>query len=196
MYLFISSAGDPGSIPGSGSSPREGIGYPLQYYWASLVAQLVKNPPAMWETWVQSLGWEDPLKESIATHSSILAWRFPMDRGAWGATGHGVTKSQTRLNDWTELNSWCSGVSLITQLVKNPPTMLETLVDSWVRNVCWRRDRLPTPVLLGLLCGSAGKESACSVGNLGLIPGLAKSPGEGKSFLLQYSGLENSMGSP
>ena len=45
-------AGDPGSIPGSGSSPGEGIGYPLQYSWASLVAQLIKNPPAMWETWV------------------------------------------------------------------------------------------------------------------------------------------------
>ena len=53
-------AGDPGLIPGSGRSIGEGIGYPLQYCWASLVAQLVKNPPAMWETWVQSLGWEDP----------------------------------------------------------------------------------------------------------------------------------------
>ena len=54
-------AGDTSSIPGSGRSPGEGIGYPLQYSWASLVAQLVKNPPAMWDTWVQSLGWEDPL---------------------------------------------------------------------------------------------------------------------------------------
>ena len=71
------SAGDPSSIPGSGRSPGEGIGYPLQYYWASLVAQLGKNPPAMWETWVQSLGWEDPLEKGKATHSSILAWRIP-----------------------------------------------------------------------------------------------------------------------
>ena len=55
-------AGDPNSIPGSGRSPEEGIGYPLQYSWASLVAQLVKNLLAMWETWVQSLGWEDPLR--------------------------------------------------------------------------------------------------------------------------------------
>ena len=55
------SAGDPGSIPGSGRSTGEGIGYPLRYSWASLVAQLVKNPPAMRETWVRSLGWEDPL---------------------------------------------------------------------------------------------------------------------------------------
>ena len=54
-------AGDPGTIPGSGRSAGEGIGYPLQYSWASLVAQLVKNPPAIWETWVRSLGWEDPL---------------------------------------------------------------------------------------------------------------------------------------
>ena len=68
---------DPGSIPGSGRSAGEGIGYPLQYSWASLVAQLVKNPPAMWETWVQSLGWEDPLEKGKTTHSSILAWRIP-----------------------------------------------------------------------------------------------------------------------
>ena len=64
-------------IPGSGRSTGEGIGYPLQYSWASLVAQLVKNPPAMRETWVQSLGWEDPLEKGKATHSSILAWRTP-----------------------------------------------------------------------------------------------------------------------
>ena len=66
-------AGDSGSIPGSGRSTGEGIGYPLKYTWASLVAQLVKNLPAMWETWVQSLGWEDPLEKGTATHSSILA---------------------------------------------------------------------------------------------------------------------------
>ena len=57
-------------------SAGEGIGYPLQYCWASLVAQLVKNPPALWETWVQFLGWEDPLEKGKATHSSILAWRI------------------------------------------------------------------------------------------------------------------------
>ena len=65
-------AGDPSSIPGSGRSTGEGIGYPLQYSWASLVAQLVKNPPAMRETWIRSLGWEDPLEQGKATHSSIL----------------------------------------------------------------------------------------------------------------------------
>ena len=77
--------------------------YSLQYSWASLVAQLVKNPPAMQETWVRSPGWEDPLEESTATHSSILAWRIPMDRGAWWATVHGVTKSWTQLSDFTSL---------------------------------------------------------------------------------------------
>ena len=66
-------AGDPGLIPGSEGSPGEGIGYPLQCSWASLVAQLVKNPPTMWKTWVQSLGWEDPLEKGEVTHSSILA---------------------------------------------------------------------------------------------------------------------------
>ena len=70
-------AGDPGSIPGSGRSAGERIGYPLQYTWASLVAQLVKNLPAMWETWIRSLGWEDPLEKGKATHSSILARRSP-----------------------------------------------------------------------------------------------------------------------
>ena len=65
----------------------------------SLVAQMVKNLPAMRETWVQSLGWEDPLEEGVPTHSSILARRIPMDRGAWWATVHGVAKSQTPLSD-------------------------------------------------------------------------------------------------
>ena len=59
------------------------------------MAQTVKNPPEMQETWIQSLGWEDPLEEGMATHSSVLAWRIPMDRGAWQAAVHGVTKSQT-----------------------------------------------------------------------------------------------------
>ena len=69
-------AGDPSWIPGLERFPGEGIGDPVQYSWASLVAQLVKNPPAMWETWVQFLGWEDPLEKGKATHFSILAWRM------------------------------------------------------------------------------------------------------------------------
>ena len=66
-------AGDHGLIPGSGRSPGEGTGYPLQFSWASLVAQLEKNGPAMQETWVNSLGWKDPLEKGKAIHSSILA---------------------------------------------------------------------------------------------------------------------------
>ena len=111
------SAGDPGSIPGSGRCPGEGDGSPLQYSWASLVAQMVKNLPAMQETWVQSRSWEDPLEKGKATHSS---------------------------------------------------------------NICFPG-------------GSDGKASACNVGDLGLIPGLGRSPGGGKGYPLWYSGLENSM---
>ena len=73
---------------------NSGIVYIKLYIkWASLVAQMVKNPPAMQETWVQSLGWEDPLEEGMAIHSSITAWRIPLDRGAWQTTIHGVTES-------------------------------------------------------------------------------------------------------
>ena len=78
-------------IPESGRSAGEGIGYPLQYSWASLVAQLVKNLPAVWETWVRPLDWEYPLEKGKATHSTILAWKFP-----W--TVH--AKSQTRLSNF------------------------------------------------------------------------------------------------
>ena len=92
--------GDPDSILVLGSSPREGIGYLLQYSWASLVAQMVKSPPAMRETWIQSLGyWEDPLEEGMATHSNILAWRIPMNKGDWRATVHEVAKSWTQLSN-------------------------------------------------------------------------------------------------
>ena len=110
-------AGDPGSIPGSGRSAGGWIAYPLQYSWGPLVAQLVKNLPAM----------------------------------------------------------------------------QETQFDSWIRKIHCRRDRLPTPVFLGFSGGSAGKEFTCNAGDLGLIPRLGRSPGEGKAYTPQYSGLENSM---
>ena len=86
-------AGDPSMIPRSGRSTGEGIGYPLQYSQASLVTQLVKNLTTRRETWLLSLGWEDPLEKGKATHSSVLAWRI-----LW--TVHVVTKSQTWLNDF------------------------------------------------------------------------------------------------
>ena len=67
----------------------------LYLFWASLVAQTVKNSPAIRETWLRSLGWEDPLEEGMVTHSNILAWRIPTDRGAWWDTVHVVAKSRT-----------------------------------------------------------------------------------------------------
>ena len=111
-------AGNPGSIPRLGRFPGEGIGYLIQYSWTSLVAQLVKNQPVMQEkeTWVWSLGWEDPLEEGMATHSNILPWRIPMDRGAWQATVHGVTKSRTQL-------SWLSTAQHV-YLVSSFPTQI------------------------------------------------------------------------
>ena len=108
-YIYLSSlvaqlvkrsacnAGDPGLIPGLGRSAGEGIGYPLPYSWASLVAQLVKNLHAMWEIWVQSLSQEDPLEKGMATHSSILAWKFlwteePGGYSPWGRKEWDVTE--------------------------------------------------------------------------------------------------------
>ena len=91
-----------GTEVGGGESIKDGdeiiwilFGGGYMTLWASLVAQSVKYPPAMKETWVQSLGWEDLLEEGMATHSIILTWRIPMDRGAWLATVHRVAKSQT-----------------------------------------------------------------------------------------------------
>ena len=82
-------------IPGLGRSPGRGKGSPLQYSRASLVAQLVKNPPAMRETWVRSLGWEDPLEKGKATHSSVLAWRIPWTEYPWGFPGGSAGKQST-----------------------------------------------------------------------------------------------------
>ena len=89
---FTCIAGDPSSIPRSGRSTGEGIGYPLQSSWASPVAQLVKNLPAMWKTWLQSLGWEDPLEKGKATYSSILAWRIPWTVCPWSCKESDTTE--------------------------------------------------------------------------------------------------------
>ena len=83
--------------------------------------------------------------------------------------------------------------SPVARLIKSPLQCRRPRFDFWVRKICWRRDRSPTPVFLGFPCGSAGKESTCGVGDLGLIPGLGRSLGEGKGYPLQYSGLENPM---
>ena len=95
--------GDPGSIPGSGRSHGEGVGYPLQYSWNSFVAQLVKTLPATRDTWVRSLGWKDPLEKGKATHSSILAWRIPWLYSPWGG----------KESDTTERLSLCTLYSVL-----------------------------------------------------------------------------------
>ena len=100
-------AGDPGSIPGL--EKGEGIGYPLKYSWASLVVQMEKNPPAVRETCIQSLGQEDPLEESMATHSNIPAWKILMDRGAGNPPG--VAKSRPQRSDSAQYKK------VITQLM-------------------------------------------------------------------------------
>ena len=105
---------DPGLIPRSGRSAGEWISYPLQYSWASLVAQLVKNPPAMWETWVQSLGWEGPLEKETATHASILAWTVQ---------SMGFAKSQIPLSNFHFLYL---GVAFISARSYVPGTLLST----------------------------------------------------------------------
>ena len=110
------SAGDLGSIPGSGRSTGEGIGYPLQYSWASLVAQLVKNLPAMWETWVRSLGWEDPWRrERLPTpvfrsgefHGLYSPWDSPGQNPGVGAFPFSRGSSQPR--DRTQVSCIAGG---------------------------------------------------------------------------------------
>ena len=117
------------------------------------------------------------------------------------------TPWQTPVNPWTPdelpcatlpaccVVTHCCWELCVSQLVKNPPESRRPRFDSWVRKILWRRDRLPTPVFLVFPGGSDGKESACSAGDLGSIPGLGRSPGEGKGNPLQYSGLESSMDS-
>ena len=99
--------------------------------WASLVAQTVKNTPAVQETQVQSLGWEDPLEKRMATHSSFLAWRIPMDRGAWWATVHWVAESRTRPSD-----SPRGGTSVRTALCPRCRPQPQQGPASWGRGLC------------------------------------------------------------
>ena len=136
-------AGDPSLISGLGRYPREGIGYPLQYSWASMVAQVVKNLPAMQDTWVWSLGWKDSLEEGMASYSSILAWRIPMDRGA------------SQESDMTEqlsciyiihifyiyIYTHTYWASLMAQEVNKLPAKRHRWCgfDPWVKKISWRR---------------------------------------------------------
>ena len=92
--------------------------------------------------------------------------------------------------------SWCGSLwvqaSLVAQMVKNPLAMQELWFDFWVRKICWRRDRLPTPVFWGFPGDSVGKEFTCNAGDPGSVPGSGRSSGEGIDYPFQYSGLENS----
>ena len=106
-------AGDPGSIPGSERCAGEGIGYPLQYSWASPVAQLVKNLPAMRETWIRSLGWDDPLEKGKATHSSILAWRIP-----WTIQSMGLQRARHNWATFTSLSQALGPLSNLAAFFK------------------------------------------------------------------------------
>ena len=136
----------------------------LMKEWASLMAQMVKNLPAMQETWVQSLGWEDPLEKGMATHSSILAWRIP----------------------WTEEPDALQSVG--SQRVGHEWATYTNIMNISCYSFCSSMlDRY------GLPRGSDGKESDCNAGDLSSIPGLGRSPEEGNNYLLQYSCLENSM---
>ena len=114
----------------------------------------------------------------------------------WPGEFHGVYRPWAcKELDTTErpLLTHFTRASLITQLVKNPPAIQETLIQFLGWEDHWRRDKLLTPVFLGFPCGSAGEESTSNAGDLGSIPRLGRSPGEGKGYPLQYSGLENSM---
>ena len=133
-------------------------------------------------------------------HYAIYDWEMPDTYLFWASRWNFLVSLvispllKTQIRIWQRMDTCiCIWASLIAQLVKNPPAMKGTPLDSWVGKICWKRDRLPTPVFLGFPGGSAGKESACNVGDLGLIPGLGRSPGEGKGYPLQCSDLENSM---
>ena len=101
------------------------------FYLASLVAQLVKNPPAMQETWVWSLGWEDSLEEGMVTHSNILAWRIPMDSNAWRATVHGTPKDTA---EWLSTHIPSISVLILSAIKKGTAIVLIDL--------CLRKENL------------------------------------------------------
>ena len=138
------------------------------------------------ETRVQPLGWEDPLEKETATRSSILAWRIPMDRGAWWATVHGVAKSGTRLSERALfLGTWRIQMKLKTRFLQ--------FKSRFQLTQCILAPNLSSPTITTGV--SIMQESACNPGDLGSTPELGRSPGEGKGYSLQYSGLEESIDS-
>ena len=124
------------------NSPVEGLGYPLQYSWASLMAQLVKNLPALWESWIPSLGWEERLEEGMATHSRILTWRIPMDKGACGlqsmvlqrvghdwATKHTVCHLQEKITAPKSKRAWKGSFS--SRIFDKITALSSTWIVAW-----------------------------------------------------------------
>ena len=186
-------------------STGEGNGKPLRYSFLANPINSMKGKTISHQ------------KKSISVPALMLA--------VWLRANHLiiVTISLTKYKDHIICFTWSSGRPNTMMYVKtlyvnslkgfpdtsagnNPPALIPQLVtihlqcrkhqfDSWVRKIPWRRERLPTPVFLGFPCGSADKESAFNSGDLGSIPELGRSPEEGKGYLLQYSGLENSMDS-
>ena len=122
------SAGNPRLFPRSGRSPGEGIGYPLQYSWASLVAQTVKNLPALQETWVQSLGWEDLLEKGKATHSRILTWVITWTEEPGGLQSM-ESQSQTGLSNFHSSICYKTDGLIWYFLVKS-------LYFQWLKSIC------------------------------------------------------------
>ena len=119
-------------MPWSERSPGEGIGYALQYSWTSLVAQMVKNPPAMWQTWVQSLGWEDPLEESMTTHSGMLAGRISWTEEPGGPYSPWAQKElDTTEQPSTQHSCYTRSLSKkCTVVTLNPPNLMK--IASWM----------------------------------------------------------------
>ena len=134
----LCSAGDPSSMLGLGRFPGEGIDSPFQYSWASLVAQMVTNMPAVRETWVQSLSWEDPLEKGTAIHSSILARRIPWTEEPGSQQSMG-SQSQTQLSNFHSQGG-ASGKEPVCQCRR----CKRHGFDLWVRKIPWRRAWQPT----------------------------------------------------
>ena len=131
----------------------------------------------MWQQFLLNSGFKSTHKSKVI-HSTIFEKSWPV----WLSPGKLIKEHYKKEGLLSELSWW-----RIHLLCRRPQ------FDSWVGKIHWRRDRLLTPVFLGFPCGSAGKESTCNAGDLGSIPELGRSPGEGKGYRLQYSGLENSM---
>ena len=135
-------------------------------------------PKGTWKIWPRILSW-------IILSGSKCHQTGPLKRQDTAVNSRRCDNRSKRVERYKE-GTRSQGIRICLQCRRS-------WFDSWVRKIPWRRDRLPTPVFLGFPCGSAGKESACSEGDLGSIPGLGRSPGEGEGYPLQYSGLENSM---